>query len=134
MEIAATLVETAAHMTVICDTTEPMLVLGTDVGTTVRKFFEKNGVRVLVNATTAWFVGADHVSGVQLLSGEIVPADVVVIGVGSRPPTDFLKDSNVQLDADGYIKVDSNFKVCNIFKNKLRIRCLFQTIETVVLS
>ncbi|KAK6018158.1 pyridine nucleotide-disulfide oxidoreductase, partial [Ostertagia ostertagi] len=110
MEMASTLAEIAAKVTVVCDTSEPMPILGADIGITIRKYFEKNGVKVLVNAKPAWFVGSGQVSGVQLESGEIVNADVVVLGVGTQPPTDFLKGTNVALDEDGYIKVDSNFK------------------------
>ncbi|KAK6033965.1 pyridine nucleotide-disulfide oxidoreductase [Cooperia oncophora] len=72
--------------------------------------FQERGVDVLVNKTAMSFTGQDAVSGVVLKSGETLPADVVVVAVGVQPPTDWLRGTNVELDEDGFIKVDCNFK------------------------
>ncbi|PIO73372.1 pyridine nucleotide-disulfide oxidoreductase [Teladorsagia circumcincta] len=45
--------------------------------------FEEKGVKVLANQTVKWFTGSDAVSGVVLHSGETIPADVVVVAIGS---------------------------------------------------
>ncbi|KAK5971366.1 Pyridine nucleotide-disulfide oxidoreductase, partial [Trichostrongylus colubriformis] len=110
MEIASALAAAASHVTVICDSSEPMKILGPDIGVTIRKYFERMGVRVMVNSKAVWFVGQGQVSGVQLESGETVNADVVVVAIGSQPSTNFLKGSQVEMDQDGFITVDSNFR------------------------
>jgi NADPH-dependent 2,4-dienoyl-CoA reductase/sulfur reductase-like enzyme len=48
---------------------------------------------------------------VVLKSGEKLPADIVILGAGVSPKTDFLKGSGVNLDRDGGITVESSMKV-----------------------
>jgi NADPH-dependent 2,4-dienoyl-CoA reductase/sulfur reductase-like enzyme len=46
-----------------------------------------------------------------VVNGQTIPADLVVMGVGVAPATSFLKDSGIQLEKDGGIKVDEYLKV-----------------------
>lgn len=39
-----------------------------------------------------------HVSGVELSTGEVLPADVVVVAIGASPATEWLADSGLELD------------------------------------
>ncbi|PIO75228.1 hypothetical protein TELCIR_02738 [Teladorsagia circumcincta] len=93
MEMASTLAESASKVTVICDTNEPMPILGADIGITIRK-------QIL----------AEHMCGPAPLTEELTSHSFIG-GHGTQPPTDFLKGTNVKLDEDGYILVDSNFKL-----------------------
>lgn len=52
-----------------------------------------------------------NVGAVLLTSGERIPADIVILGVGARPSTDFLKDSGIPLTQDGGIRVNSYLQV-----------------------
>ncbi|KAK5971241.1 Pyridine nucleotide-disulfide oxidoreductase [Trichostrongylus colubriformis] len=110
-EIASTLCHSSkSSVTIVCEKEEPLPALGPDIGAAVRKRFEEKGVRVLVNQSVKWFIGQDTVSGVVITSGDTVPADVVVVAIGVKPPTDWLRDTPVELDENGFIKVDCNFK------------------------
>jgi NADPH-dependent 2,4-dienoyl-CoA reductase/sulfur reductase-like enzyme len=51
------------------------------------------GVRSLVGAP-----GGERVAGVELLDGRVLPADLVVVGIGARPTTAWLADSGLPLD------------------------------------
>ncbi|KAK5970083.1 Pyridine nucleotide-disulfide oxidoreductase, partial [Trichostrongylus colubriformis] len=111
MEIASTLcLCSKSSVTIVCNTIEPLPALGRDIGAAVRKRFEERGVRVLVNQSVKWFIGQETVNGVVITSGDTIPADVVVVAIGVKPPTDWLKDTPVELDENGFIKVDCNFK------------------------
>jgi NADPH-dependent 2,4-dienoyl-CoA reductase/sulfur reductase-like enzyme len=58
-----------------------------------------HGVQFRLSSEVRRMVGtAGHVSAVELKSGELLPADFVVVGVGVRPATDFLIDSGLALD------------------------------------
>ncbi len=46
-----------------------------------------------------------------VVNGETLPADFVIMGVGVRPATDFLKDSGLQIERDGGIRVDEFLRV-----------------------
>lgn len=50
-----------------------------------------------------------HVTGVRLETGEVLPADMVVVGVGARPATAWLHGSDVELDSrDGGVLCDAS--------------------------
>lgn len=52
------------------------------------------------------------VGSVKLKGGQTLPADVVVLGVGVGPQTDYLENSSeFTLEKDGSLKVDQYFKV-----------------------
>ncbi|KHJ90556.1 pyridine nucleotide-disulfide oxidoreductase [Oesophagostomum dentatum] len=110
MEIASALMGTAAFVTVVCNTDEPLPVLGVDVGCVIRNRFEGKGIRVVTKATVTKLEGTDVVTGVTIDTGETIPADVVVVGIGVEPPTDWLKNTRVELDERGFIKVDERFR------------------------
>ncbi|MFL6099831.1 MAG: NAD(P)/FAD-dependent oxidoreductase [Actinomycetales bacterium] len=52
------------------------------------------GVRSLLGGTG----GAGRVEGVELADGRVLPADVVVVGIGARPTTGWLAGSGLTLD------------------------------------
>lgn len=67
----------------------------------------RRGTRVVLNARITRLLGRDaHVSGVELDDGTIVPADVVVIGVGVAPRTELAE--HLGLAVDNGIVVDDH--------------------------
>uniref|UniRef100_A0A158P9L0 Pyr_redox_2 domain-containing protein n=1 Tax=Angiostrongylus cantonensis TaxID=6313 RepID=A0A158P9L0_ANGCA len=89
MEIASSLVLTAASVTVR---------------------FEAKGIQVIVNDSVEQLEGDVAVSSVILKSGIALRADVVVVGIGVEPPTEWLKNTSVEMDERGFIKVDRLFR------------------------
>uniref|UniRef100_A0A1I7XM63 Rieske domain-containing protein n=1 Tax=Heterorhabditis bacteriophora TaxID=37862 RepID=A0A1I7XM63_HETBA len=110
MEIASALYTSAASVTIICTSDEPIPALGKDIGAAIRKRFESKGVSVLVNAHVERLEGIKAVSSVILNEGLTIQADVVVAGIGVTPSTEWLKNSCINLDTRGFIKVDSHFR------------------------
>jgi NADPH-dependent 2,4-dienoyl-CoA reductase/sulfur reductase-like enzyme len=60
----------------------------------------ERGVRLRLGNGVTGFTddGAGRVAGVQLGSGETLPADVVVVAIGAVPATDWLADSGLRVD------------------------------------
>ncbi|VDK58466.1 unnamed protein product [Cylicostephanus goldi] len=111
MELASALSKTAASVTVVCTTDEPLPQLGPDIGCVIRNRFEEKGVHVLVKSNVEKLEGTDDgVTGVVLTSGEKLPADMVVVGIGIMPPTEWLKGTRIELDDRGFIIVDDRFR------------------------
>lgn len=61
-----------------------------------------HGVSLLCGTGVATLRGTDRVTGVELADGRVLPADVVVVGVGVRPVTGWLEGSGLALD-DGVL-------------------------------
>jgi len=106
MEVAASLRERGLAVTVVADQRAPFeQQLGAQVGTIVRKMHEAEGVRFRLGRSIARITGEGAVAGVELSDGECLEADLVVIGLGVRPETGFLKD--VPTRDDGGVTVDA---------------------------
>ncbi|WPD24905.1 MAG: FAD-dependent oxidoreductase [Candidatus Electrothrix scaldis] len=76
----------------------------------------QNGVSLRTNETVAEIINAEgKVSAVRLKSGETIPADMVIVGIGVRPNTDFLAESGISMDYG--VQVDSKMRtsVPNIY-------------------
>ncbi|MDT7842990.1 NAD(P)/FAD-dependent oxidoreductase [Streptomyces justiciae] len=76
--------------------------LGREMGLVCSSLHTDHGVRLLCGTGVAELVGDDRVTGVRLADGRLLPADIVVVGVGVRPNTDWLAGSGVQVD-DGVV-------------------------------
>ncbi|KAJ3128642.1 hypothetical protein HK098_003849 [Nowakowskiella sp. JEL0407] len=115
METAAVLAKTSAVTVIGMEKTPFERVLGPQVGSAFQKLFESNGVVLKMNAVVEKYVPSgsnpNAVGGVVLKSGEQIDADVVVIGAGVIPKTDYLGGSGVLLDRDGGITVQSSLNL-----------------------
>jgi 3-phenylpropionate/trans-cinnamate dioxygenase ferredoxin reductase subunit len=56
------------------------------------------GVRMLLNTSVEALVGEDRVSAVRCADGALIPADVVVVGVGIIPETELAKTAGLHCD------------------------------------
>ena len=73
-------------------------VLGAQIGELVSRLHRAEGVDVRTGVGVSEVVGATHVEKVVLSDGAEIDADLVVVGIGSRPATDWLADTGVAVD------------------------------------
>ncbi|KAK1150011.1 Apoptosis-inducing factor 1 [Aspergillus melleus] len=105
------------EVTIVGQEKAPMeRVMGEKVGRIFQNNLEKAGVKFKLEAgvakATPSKTDASKVGAVHLNDGSVLPADLVVLGVGVRPATDFLQNNaSVQLEKDGSIKTDEHFVV-----------------------
>ncbi|HYY96902.1 MAG TPA: FAD-dependent oxidoreductase [Pyrinomonadaceae bacterium] len=112
MEAASSLRERGLCVTVVAPGAAPFeRILGAEIGGLLQRVHEANGVRFKLGASAARFEGDGAVKAVVLDSGERVEADLVVVGVGVRPATDFLR--GVNLHEDGGVIVDEYMCAAN---------------------
>jgi len=78
--------------------------LGREVGTAVGRLHAEHGATLLTGTTvTGIRTGADgRVAQLELSTGSALPADVVIIGIGARPTTDWLEGSGLTVH-DGVV-------------------------------
>ena len=102
-EVAATCHGRGLEVTVIEALPVPLArVLGRDMGAACAALHERNGVHLRTGVgvsglRTETEEGHRRVTGVELADGSVVPADVVVVGIGVEPTTDWLADSGLEL-------------------------------------
>ena len=76
--------------------------LGDRMGMRMADVHRAHGVDLRLGAAVEAIEGADRVERVRLADGTVLPADVVVVGIGVRPATDWLDGSGLTLD-DGVV-------------------------------
>ncbi|KPP63959.1 apoptosis-inducing factor 3-like [Scleropages formosus] len=112
MEVASYMIDKAKSVTVIGRNDFPyQKTLGTEIGKlTMRMLAEKN-VKFYMNDSITEIKGEKgKVKEVVLKSGVVLPADVLIIGIGVVPNSEFLEGSAVELDAKKYVIVDKHMR------------------------
>jgi NADPH-dependent 2,4-dienoyl-CoA reductase/sulfur reductase-like enzyme/nitrite reductase/ring-hydroxylating ferredoxin subunit len=94
-------------------------VLGKEVGAGIQKSFEAKGIKFHLGAgiDKAEPSGSDPsvVGAVYLKDGTKIEADLVILGVGVSPATEYLRSNSIlRLEDDGSIKTDENFQVVGL--------------------
>lgn len=100
-EVAASLSARGLSVTLVEPAPTPLAAaLGETIGALVTRFHIDNGIDVRTGVGVDALVSADGaVTGVRLADGTELPADIVVIGIGSIPVTDYLEGSGIGLAA-----------------------------------
>ncbi|MHB8680882.1 MAG: NAD(P)/FAD-dependent oxidoreductase [Acidimicrobiales bacterium] len=107
-EVAATCRGRGLQVTVLEALPVPLSrALGDAMGAACGALHERNGVTLRTGTAvsalrTEGAGGARRVTGVELVDGTVLPADVVVVGIGVRPVTEWLEGSGLEL-RDGVV-------------------------------
>lgn len=90
-------------------------VLGKEVGAGFMKNLEKKGIKFIMEAGVESFVSsttdAKRVGGVRLKDGQVLEADLVVLGTGAAPNTQLLEKAGVKVEEDKTVKVNGALRV-----------------------
>lgn len=102
-ELAASFRARGLDVTIVEPQPTPLYAaLGPEIGALVTRLHESEGTEVCCGVGMESLVtDGDSVSGVRLSDGRVLDADLVVIGIGSVPVTDWLADSGIPLAAPG---------------------------------
>lgn len=92
-EVAASLRSLGVDVTLVEPQPTPLAsVLGTEIGELVARLHRAEGVDVRCGIGVNEVQGSGHVEKVVLSDGTELDADIVVVGIGSRPSTDWLEE------------------------------------------
>jgi NADPH-dependent 2,4-dienoyl-CoA reductase/sulfur reductase-like enzyme len=98
-EVAATCRLRGLDVTVLEALPAPLVRgLGPVLGMVCGELHRDHGVDLRLSAGVAGFDGTTRVERIRLEDGSLVEADLVVVGVGVAPVTDWLRDSGLVLD------------------------------------
>ena len=107
------------HVTVVGQEKQPLArVMGEEVGAVFRAQLEKSGVNFHLSgeAEKATPSSSDpkNVGAVHLQDGAVLPADLVILGVGVAPATEYIKDNPaITLEKDGSLKTNEFFSLAD---------------------
>ena len=98
-EVAASLRGLGVDVVLVEPQPSPLAsVLGEQIGSLVARLHRAEGVDVRCGVGVAEVRGTDQVEKVVLSDGTELDADLVVVGIGSRPATEWLEGSGIELD------------------------------------
>lgn len=107
MEAAAFCASHSGSVTVVGRSKTPFQeTLGEAIGVRIAKLFTDKGVNFKMSTTITEIKGDSTVESVVLSNQEVIPADVVIIGLGSTMATDFLDGSGIDISPSGAIPVN----------------------------
>uniref|UniRef100_A0A8C1TPY9 Rieske domain-containing protein n=2 Tax=Cyprinus carpio TaxID=7962 RepID=A0A8C1TPY9_CYPCA len=112
MEVAAYLSDKADSVTVIGSSKFPFQSsLGPDIGKMTMQMLEEKNVKFYTSNGVAEIRGENgKVKEVVLKNGEVLPADIVIVGIGVIPNSNFLKETSVEIDSRNAVVVDKFMK------------------------
>ncbi len=113
METAAGLSQQGLQVTVISPDSVPFKkIFGEEIGKIFQQVHEENGVSFKLGRKAVQFEGSDEVEAVILDNGDRLRADIVIVGIGVQPATDFLEGVDLH-PKDGSIVVDEYLRAAD---------------------
>ncbi|XP_052752094.1 apoptosis-inducing factor 3 isoform X1 [Galleria mellonella] len=112
LETAASCCPKAKSMTVVGKDAAPLgQVFGLEIGRSLQKLFEEKDVKFHFGTTIIKCNGENGaIKSVELDNGTTLPADMLILGVGSTFHTDFLKNSGIKLETNGAVSVNDKLE------------------------
>jgi NADPH-dependent 2,4-dienoyl-CoA reductase/sulfur reductase-like enzyme len=113
METAAVFAQQKKLVTVVTPDHQPFVkVFGAQIADALVAAHRKAGTTIQTGATVTAIEGKDgHVTGVRLQSGEMIPADLVLLATGAKPRVGMFEGATVA--NDGGITVDASLKAAD---------------------
>ena len=97
-EVAQTARKRGLEVTLIDIAPTPMLPLGSELGGWCAALHRDHGVDLRLGTGVAALLGDGHIEAVELTGGARVDADLVIVGLGAIPNTEWLAGSGLQLN------------------------------------
>ena len=109
LEVASSLRQRGVGVTIVSRSAVPMeKQFGREVGLRLLQLHEENGVAFICDSMVAKIYGDQHAQGVELEDGMRLPSAFVLVGVGVKPETGYVR--GLERDEDGAIVVDETMK------------------------
>ena len=99
MEVAASCRQKGLEVTVVEPLPAPLVRgLGAVLGERVARRHREEGIAFRLGVGVEGFEGEGRVTGVRLSDGETLPAELVIVGVGAAPATEWLEGAGLEID------------------------------------
>jgi NADPH-dependent 2,4-dienoyl-CoA reductase/sulfur reductase-like enzyme len=110
LEMAEAMLRHGLDVTLVDAAEQPMRTLDPDMGALVADALRDEGVKLRLGETLEGFSSkAGRVTAVHTSAGEI-PADIVILGLGTKPNSKLAKAAGIDVGATGGIRVDRRMR------------------------
>jgi len=106
MELAEELRKEGKGVTVVELLPRCLSIFDPEVSAEAERILREEGVRILTGRRVEGVVGKEGVEGVRLEGGEELPADAVVVSVGTKPNVELAREGGLELGPTGAVAVD----------------------------
>ena len=110
VEVAENLKNRGLDVSLVEGAPQILMPFDEDMVSFLQRELVENGVRLFLNNAVKQFADADHGVKTILADGTELTSDFVVLAIGVQPDTSFLKDSGIDLDNRGFIKVNDRLQ------------------------
>jgi len=111
LEMAENLIHHELEVTLVQRGNQLLTPIDPEMARYVERHMEKNGVRLVLNDGASGFKpAADGSLEVHTQSGKVLPADIVVLGIGVRPENWLAKNAGLEIGEMGGIRVDEHMR------------------------
>ena len=112
VELAESMVNRGLSVTMLERADQPMTSLDPAMGALVREAMQGLGIEVRTGVSVeAIEAGADGWARAVVAAGEEYPADIVVLGLGTRPNTGLAREAGIEIGRTGGIVTDRRMRV-----------------------
>jgi NADPH-dependent 2,4-dienoyl-CoA reductase/sulfur reductase-like enzyme len=116
LEAAATATKRGATVTVLEGLEAPLIrALGPQMGSSIGDVHTRNGVTIRCGVSVESINGTTRVESISLANGEVVPADVVIVGIGVAPATSWCEGSGLTIQDGIVCNAELNAGPKNVF-------------------
>jgi len=114
MEMTENLLKLGLAVTIVEMQGQVMPLMDPEMVTPIHKELAKHKVVLRLNETVVGFAGgSDHAISVELKSGLIEKADLVILAIGVRPETQLAREAGLEIGQRGGIRVDARMQTSN---------------------
>lgn len=106
LEMAEALVERGLDVSLVEAAPQPMRTLDPDMGVIVATALEGMGVTVLTEEAVEGFESREGKVSAVTTAEQTLPADIVILGLGTRPNSSLAMEAGVEIGPSGGVKVD----------------------------
>ncbi|KGO83634.1 flavoprotein oxidoreductase [Flavobacterium beibuense F44-8] len=110
LEMAESLLERGLNVSLINRSEQVMNTLDPDMGALVSEALRGLGINLFLSEVLIGFDVKEGKVIAVITDKQSIPTDIVILGMGSRPNTDFLEGSKIELGVRGAIKVDGQLR------------------------
>ncbi len=111
MEMAESLVSVGMDVLIVEQMPSILGTMDDEINEVVEQELQRNGVKLLKSTSVDEFIGENgYVKKAKLSSGEVVDADLVLIGAGIKPNSEIAKEAGIEIGRTGAIAVNQRME------------------------